>query len=49
MSLRQLVHLGTLSYGYMLLAFEEPKSVQITTRAMSETNMEQKCGFKKNT
>ena len=31
-TLLQLLHLGTLMYVYMLVAFEKPKSGQVTTR-----------------
>ena len=44
MALWQLVHLGTAMYSYMLLAFQNPSSVQLITRATSMTNMKKTVG-----
>lgn len=42
----ELVHLGTLKYGYTLLAFENLNSV---TRAARVINIYEECGLKKHT
>ena len=41
MALRQLVHLATPMYGYILLEFKNPKSAKVTTRAINIINTEQ--------
>ena len=39
MVLLQLVHLGTPIYGYMLMAYENPKSAQAATKIISVINL----------
>ena len=43
MVLWKLVHLETSTYGYMLLAFENSKSTQVTNRATNMISIEREC------
>ena len=45
----QLVYLGTTKYGYMLVAYENPKSAQAATKTTIVINMENNFGHKKQT
>ena len=44
MVLWQLVHLGTPIYGYMLLAYANPKSAQGATKIISLINLKHNVG-----
>lgn len=45
----QLVYLGTTKCGYMLVAYENPKSAQAATKTTIVINMENNFGHKKQT